>query len=75
MAVHSVFGRQIEDGMHRREGRSRGRAHLVVCTNGDFWYVDENAVTHDLPTQQQIDELYNVRHPGTTVVWFAEPPR
>jgi hypothetical protein len=75
MALHNVFGRQVEDGMHRREGRSKGKAHLVVCTNGDFWYVDRDLATHDPAEKKKIDELYNLRHPGTTVVRYDDPPR
>jgi hypothetical protein len=74
MSKVNARGRELLPGKYRREGNSVGNAHLVVCTSGEYWYIDRRDDRHQPPTKSQVDQLFNANY-ATRCVRFAEPPQ
>jgi hypothetical protein len=75
MPKFSVGGRRLEPFIYRRvsENGRRGEAHLVVCTNGDNWYLRSDHRKVQPATKTDVDYIFNERYQGTTVV-KEQPP-
>ena len=74
MPDFTVQGQHLKPGQYRREGLTIGTAYLVVCSNGNAWYVDRRGKKYQPPQKAQVDQLFNTGYPSTRCVRFSDPP-